>query len=294
MYKTKILIQRSMALGDVIMTTPIIRSLYDQYEGNCEIDIRTIYADVYVNNPYINKIIGMRDNLNVADYDHFINLDLAYEKNLKTHVIEAYKRLALGHKYDIEDSSTEIHYTDEDEQFVDQYMTDNKLTKGKFAVVHIHQGGWPAKNLPTDFWSDIVENILDNSEHSVVQIGLPNEMAFDGDDRLINALGKFSIPQLALLIDRAKLYIGVDSGPTHIAGATETTIVGFYTAARSDYLKPLRTKGTFVPIAADIECYGCRENILPPDIDFKCVRGDVDCINRFDIDKVNATINNLL
>ena len=270
MYKTKILIQRSMALGDVIMTTPIIRSLYDQYEGNCEIDIRTIYADVYVNNPYINKIIGMRDNLNVADYDHFINLDLAYE------------------------SSTEIHYTDEDEQFVDQYMTDNKLTKGKFAVVHIHQGGWPAKNLPTDFWSDIVENILDNSEHSVVQIGLPNEMAFDGDDRLINALGKFSIPQLALLIDRAKLYIGVDSGPTHIAGATETTIVGFYTAARSDYLKPLRTKGTFVPIAADIECYGCRENILPPDIDFKCVRGDVDCINRFDIDKVNATINNLL
>lgn len=293
MYKTKILVHRQIALGDVIMTTPIIRAIHNQYQGNCEIDVSTQYAEVFKNNPYVNQVITP-EQINIANYDHFINLNLAYEKNLKTHVVEAYKRLAVGHAVDIDDLSTEINFGDDDSQTADDFITANNIKDDNFIVVHIHQGGWPAKNLPIDFWSDMIENILDNTDTTVVQVGMPNEMAFDGDDRLVNALGKFNIPQLAALISKSKLYVGVDSGPTHVAGTTKTPIACFYTAARAEYLKPLRKEGSFTAFEADIECYGCRENILPPKIDFVCQRGDVDCVNRFDIDAVNETILGLI
>ncbi|WP_447411639.1 glycosyltransferase family 9 protein, partial [Clostridium perfringens] len=40
--------------------------------------------------------------------------------------------------------------------------------------------------------------------------------------RVINLAGRLELPELAVLIDRARLFIGVDSVPMHMAAALNT------------------------------------------------------------------------
>jgi ADP-heptose:LPS heptosyltransferase len=119
-----------------------------------------------------------------------------------------------------------------------------------------------------------------------VQIGSLNEPAFSGNDRLIDARGTFSIPQLKELIEGAELYLGVDSGPAHVASATETDMIVLYTSVREEYRRPLRKFGQFVAVAADIDCYGCHALNPVPCTTFICNRGDIECVNRFNPQQV--------
>ena len=61
----KILIIRLSSLGDVILTTPLIRKLR-QIFPNSEIDYctKSEYADIFRNNPDISKIIEAENDLN--------------------------------------------------------------------------------------------------------------------------------------------------------------------------------------------------------------------------------------
>ena len=48
----KILVNRSGALGDVLMVTPIIRRLYRKRFGECQIYIKSFYTEIFLNNPF--------------------------------------------------------------------------------------------------------------------------------------------------------------------------------------------------------------------------------------------------
>ena len=50
----QILVRRRAALGDVIMSTGVVRELKKRY--NCVIDIATEFPNVYDNNPYVRAI----------------------------------------------------------------------------------------------------------------------------------------------------------------------------------------------------------------------------------------------
>ncbi|WP_309598968.1 glycosyltransferase family 9 protein, partial [Klebsiella pneumoniae] len=43
--------------------------------------------------------------------------------------------------------------------------------------------------------------------------------------KIVSVAGELTLPQLAALIDRAKLFIGVDSVPMHMAAALQTPVV---------------------------------------------------------------------
>jgi heptosyltransferase-3 len=54
------------------------------------------------------------------------------------------------------------------------------------------------------------------------------------------AAGKFGLRQSAALMQQFNLYVGVDTGPTHIAGALRIPMVALYHAAYAGrYLMPL-------------------------------------------------------
>jgi len=62
--KVKILIIRFSSIGDVILTTPVIRCLKQQLHGESEIHyvVRKPFAPVLENNPYIDKLHVLDDN----------------------------------------------------------------------------------------------------------------------------------------------------------------------------------------------------------------------------------------
>ena len=63
----KILIIRQGALGDVIMTTGIVRAIYQKYNAPI-IDIATDYPDVFLNNIYVSQA-GKLTTLTENTYD---------------------------------------------------------------------------------------------------------------------------------------------------------------------------------------------------------------------------------
>jgi FkbM family methyltransferase len=99
-------------------------------------------------------------------------------------------------------------------------------------VVLIHQRGrsFPtAKNPPGSTWGQLTQKVRDMGYTPVV-------VNFDGNAELHGAVslsaGNYHQPQhgtsLAALISRCTLFVGVDSGPLHVAGATATPTIGVW------------------------------------------------------------------
>lgn len=288
MSNTKILVHRSMALGDVILTTPIIRELYKKHNGECEITVSTLYSDVFVNNPYISRVI-QPNQVNPTEYDFAYNLDLVYERAPHLHVVDAYKNYVFGDDFVLPDYSYDLISTAEDEKYVKKFIADHMQDKD-FIVVHIRKDGWPSRQLSMDNWGYLLEQVLDNHNVNIVQIGGHNEGSFSGDDKLINGLGKFSVVQLKELISRAKVFVGLDSAPCHIAGCTTTPNITFFTSVKAEYRQPNAHMETFEPLATPLDCYGCHGDNPAPATEFTCRRGDVACAESFDLDAVYQKI----
>lgn len=289
--RPSILINRQSAGGDVLMTTPIVRKIHQDYNGECEIDFFVIEQcrEYIEHNPYIRQVYsGVPTDEDRARYDRVIDLDLVYERSPEMHAIDAYAQEAFGNS-DF-DKTMELYATDQDRDRV-KAMTD---TIGPYVVLHQRRWPWPSRNIPEDFWRGVVRKILNETDFYVVQVGSPTEPAFSGHDRLVDARNSFNIPQLKELISGAKLYMGVDSGPAHVAGATETDMLVLYTSVKEEYRRPLRLKGNFFPIAADIDCYGCHAKNPVPCTTFICHRGDIECVNRFNSEQVADQVIGIL
>lgn len=92
MAKTKILILRFSSIGDIVLTTPVIRALKTEID-DAEIHYCTKkgYASLVESNPYIDKVITLGDTLNTLvkqlkqeKYDYIVDL----HSNLRTRIIK--------------------------------------------------------------------------------------------------------------------------------------------------------------------------------------------------------------
>jgi len=277
---TNILINRQAAGGDVLMTSPIIKKLYQEYNGNCNIDFSVWHecAPFIEKNPYIRNILKIKPSQDlISSYDRYVDLDSVYERNPNIHAVDAYALHTFGHTGF--DRSLELHTSEEDKAVANTF---SEIIGGNYVVLHQRRWAWPSRNINSDMWKQVAEKIISNTSAFIVQIGQPHEPCITGNDRIIDARGQFSIHELKEIIGNAKLFLGVDSAPSHVASATNTNMIVLYTSVREEFRRPLRTQGQFVPIATNIDCYGCHGKNPAPCTTFICNRGDVECVNRFD------------
>jgi ADP-heptose:LPS heptosyltransferase len=264
----RILVKRAGALGDVIMTTGVVRALHQKYNGDCEIDVDTRHPAVFARNPYVTNL-GQS-----GQYDRVIDLDLAYELRPSVHTITAY-----ADKAGVDKNLCRI------EMFPNEadYTTISKLElPNEFVSVHMRNHFWPNRNLPADFWMDLMGHIIGQTDMAVVVVGGGSDLQFgDIPGKLINTVNKLDLHQSVALFERSTAYIGVDSGSYHIAACTNVPIVGLFTAFKSEYREPIGRLGKHVNIASNIDCYGCAETMPAPIVTYKCNRGDELCTRSF-------------
>jgi predicted O-linked N-acetylglucosamine transferase (SPINDLY family)/ADP-heptose:LPS heptosyltransferase len=285
--KTRILVIRQLALGDVLLATPIVRKLYSDHDGHCIIDVITKKPEVFVNNPWVkNTYTPDAFPQSYADYDKIINLDLTYEKHPGMHIIDAYSMHSHGHLF--KDSQKRIELNN-------NYLPKLHLPKllglapsAGYAVIHMRHDTWPSRNLSVETWRNVVDIILSETDLSIIQVGSPHEISFDHDDRLLNHLGKYSIHELKTIIEHASVYVGIDSGTLHIAATTDIPIISFFTSAHHDLRKPLGRihSAPFFAVTPILKCYGCQARFSPPITGVICDKGDPfnpPCISSFDL-----------
>jgi ADP-heptose:LPS heptosyltransferase len=106
----------------------------------------------------------------------------------------------------------------------------------KYIVIHCASNE-EIKDWDDKKWDLLVYKIINDYRYPVVEIGSIRKISVKSD-YYHNLCGKLSILESAVLIKKAVLFIGIDSGPAHMANALETPgviLLGEYYFGMKDY-----------------------------------------------------------
>lgn len=289
----KILVRRRAAIGDVIMSTGVVRELKKQYGHNCVIDVVTESLEAYRNNPHINGIIPLSALGDIGSYDVYINLDDAYELNPENNYVDSYFYRAFG-RWGLlpgTDRSVELFPNKEDYAVVD---ADLENIGDKFIVVHMRNWHWAVKNIDINIWFAVFEQLFtERTDFKIVCVGGPTDHAVAEHPLFVDLRGKYNNQQLKYLCDHARAFVGIDSGPYWCAAASNTHIIGLYTHLKPERVLPYRNGEVgynCTAITTRESCNGCNDKQQRPVRQLVCQYGDYRCAQNFDADAISAAI----
>ncbi len=261
-----VLIRRNGALGDVIMTTPLVARLRHQLGPDAIIHINTFWPDVFARNPHVS---GVNVREPPGGYHRTINLELAYERRPHIHAVDAYMM----------------------EAFSDTHWQDKQIVLHKSPVHRLAHLPWDravalhaavntiSRTFPLEFWNGVIDGLLLAGFLPIV-LGAKQDRKWPDRPGVVDLTDTLSIHEVAGVIDRCCCFITGDTGLCHIAGSTLTPIVAIYTMAKAALRMPWR-KGIMgwgvIPFEPDLDCVGCFKtmwNLL------NCQRGDFACVNQ--------------
>jgi heptosyltransferase I len=117
---------------------------------------------------------------------------------------------------------------DEVEHRVDQQLAEAGI--GDFAILN-PGAGWGAKRWPAERYARVAQALADQGMRSILNYGPGEEaLALAAETASGGAANAFrsSITELIAVTRRAKLFIGGDTGPLHLAAALQVPVVGIY------------------------------------------------------------------
>ncbi|MEI2738535.1 MAG: glycosyltransferase family 9 protein [Chitinophagaceae bacterium] len=261
----KFLIIRFSSIGDIVLTTPVVRCLKKQVP-DAEIHYLTkdSFRSVVEHNPYIDKLHVlahswelMIEELRTEDYDYIIDLHhntktlrvknvlkkksfSFYKLNIQKYFYTAFKinMLPKVHIVDRYLKTVESFGVKNDGGGLDYFIAPNEETK-KEDIPASHSAGYIAcvigaahatKRWPVHKWKEFCSEM----EHPIILLGGPedaangNEIASMDDVKIYNACGKFKLNESADLVRKAKLIITNDTGLMHIAAAYKKPIISLW------------------------------------------------------------------
>ena len=280
---TVVTVKRIGALGDVILSTPIVEHLID--EGKT-VQFITAYPDVFKHSPVTAVTPDKVNTLQKSDV--FVDLDNVYENNPHMHIVDAYANVS-GFSLDSKQQTLWIEGIEPNSFGM---WNRNKNSKVPYIVVHPSRS-WPNRTLDIAVWTTVVRHLL-QLNYDVYIVGSSRDtfvhptLNITTTGKLFDVRGLLNLHQIVHLINYARCFVGMDSGLLHLAGTTSTPIIGVFTCCKSEYRLPYRwnpVKGEedvgyhCTTVKTKLDCYGCHHNRKPPVTDWSCPRGDLGCIN---------------
>jgi heptosyltransferase III len=133
---------------------------------------------------------------------------------------------------------------------------------GDFVIIHPGTGA-PVKTWPVRRWAAVADEIARRAGLQVVLSGaneersLCNQIQMHASARLINIAGATSLMSLGEIFRSARMVLGVDSGPLHLAVATETRSIHLY--GPSDHIRygPYGNPEMHRVVRAGMTCPSC-------------------------------------
>ncbi|MCX7861718.1 MAG: glycosyltransferase family 9 protein [Bacteroidales bacterium] len=259
----KFLVVRFSSIGDIVLTTPIVRCLKQQVEG-AEVHFLTkpMYKQLIQHNPHIDKVLILQPKLSdtikeikAETYDYIIDL----HHNLRTCIIKnrtqilafsfpklnwqkwlmvnfKINRLPNVHIVDRYFETVKLFDVQNDGKGLELHITENDEVELKNLPEFLWNGYWVAvigaKHVTKKIPSDMLIRIIDEVRLPVVLLGdqtdaeKANEIITSTSYPYIyNACGQYSILQSASLIKQATMILTADTGLMHIAAAYQKKMV---------------------------------------------------------------------
>lgn len=265
---TRILVIRFSSIGDIVLTTPIVRALKEQLDGPVEIHYITkkIHASLVEHNPYVDEVITIEKHVSEAAerlretvYDYVVDLhnnlrsrQVRYLVNALTFTVDKrnlakwlyvrYKReiLPIGHFVErcfqcvtalgVSDDGKRLDFHIPPEKEVSLNVLPPLYHEGY--VAYAIGGQMQGKILPVEK----IQYLCTLIRKPIVLLGGPEDAARGeaicnaAGERVWNACGKFSIHQSASLLKQADVVIAHDTGLMHIAAALNKPVISLWLA----------------------------------------------------------------
>jgi heptosyltransferase III len=186
----EVLILRCLSEWHLLSKSGLFDKIIDLHFQNRECSICRRPTQKYVGNIEIN----------VENYFSYGNLLAAYCQSAGVPIIDDKPQLYLPDK--VVDNIDKLNLPE------------------SFLVIHC-MSNETAKDWSAEKWRQLTLNIISEFDLSVVEIGLQPLIDLKSG-RYVNLCGQLSLLETAEVIRRAKLFIGIDSGPAHLANAAGT------------------------------------------------------------------------
>lgn len=320
----KFLIIRFSSIGDIILTTPVVRCLHKQLpEAEIHFLTKESFKDIVANNPYINKVhtLGedfdaMLKTLEAEQFDYIIDLhhnlrtlrikkflkkvkSFSFNKlNVEKFIYTNFKINTLPKKHIVDRNlETVASFNIVNDGFGLDYFIPEKDVVPKQDIPAAHSAGYigivigaalATKQLPVHKLKELCGSI----NHPIILLGgkedrVAGDLIADVDEmKIYNACGKFNLNESADLIRNAKMIITHDTGLMHIAAAFQKPIISVW--------------GNTVPAFGMYPYYGVKSSQQYSVVEIhklwcrpcskigynKCPRGHFKCMEKIDINHI--------
>ena len=253
--KPKILVIRLSAMGDIVLTTPVIRALNQQLKAKIDFLTKPQYVSLLEGNTYINRIFSLNDKVDFLQknkYDYVVDL----QNNLRSWKI----RNKIQTKSFVFNKKSLMRYLLIyfgidllKNHVVDRYFA----TVASLNVVNDNQGldfnvsssikpefntsqsyiAWciGGTHNPKKLSAKQITQVVSKLKIPVVLLGGNNDL--DIAEEIINNVecksvynfcGKLSVQESSYLIKKSKMLLTNDTGMMHIASALKMPIISFW------------------------------------------------------------------
>ena len=261
----KFLIIRFSSIGDIVLTTPVIRCLKQQVpDAEVHFLTKKRFKNILEHNPYIDKLLLLDESwelmmheLKIEAYDYIIDLHhnlrtLKVKRALKTksfsfnklniqkwllttlkinrlpdiHIVDRY--LATLKSFNVINDGKGLDYFIPEKDVVIETDIPTSHMHGFIGIVI--GAAHNTKKLPVHKLKELCANI----NYPIILLGGKedaengNEIASVDTIKIYNACGKFNLNESADLIRRSKLIISHDTGLMHIAAALQKKIISVW------------------------------------------------------------------
>lgn len=257
----KVLIIRFSSIGDIILTSPVIRCAAKQLNAEVHFLTKPSFKSLVEYNPFINQVHVLKeygttiDELKLQNFDLIIDLHCnirskkignalgvktyTYNKSsikrilLTTLKIDLLKGTHIVDRYFTAFKDRDVVNDHKGLAFYYPKQSLNQLPKN-YIVIAIGTAHF-TKNLP----KDLIEELIKSYGLPIILIGgkehrdFANGLVVPNGKKLINLVGETSLLESAALIEKAALIISPDTGMMHLAAALNTPTIAIYGSTSS-------------------------------------------------------------
>lgn len=309
----KILIIRFSSIGDIVLTTPVVRCLKKQLNAEVHFLTKQGFFCLLESNPYLYQLHAIEDgleNLKALGFDWVIDLhhnlrtskvkrvlgvpSKSFHKlNIEKWLLTTFKINCLPNKHIVDrylDTVSHLRVTN-DNLGLDYFLAENEsfpngLTLPKKYVALVIGGQHATKILPTNR----LQEVCQKENLPIVLVGGPEDRArgeeiSQNQEGVVNTCGDLSINQSAYLIKGAEKVITHDTGMMHIAAAFKKEIISIWgnTVPEFGMYPYLAAEQSKILEVKNLSCRPCSK------IGYKkCPKGHFKCMNQIDLDLLSG------
>ena len=170
-----------------------------------------------------NRVIAFKQGNNKINNRLYKSVEFPTSKDM--HFVDVFMALPQAIEIHVDNKRLSLSLTKDEELFAENILTENKLSKK--LLIGIQAVSFPTKayrDWPTEYFLELCKKIFDKNPNVHFLIyGGRSEKEKEKLDWLFNGLSGYAtsfigmpLRETAAVMSKTRLYIGVDTGPTHI------------------------------------------------------------------------------